>query len=152
MIQKTAKVIRSARSDYNLPNKTKTEAYVVCTDESTKSILQKYTKDLITTAYCSSLHFGESPPSGCAILTVSGDCEVHLMLKGLIQVDMELKKLEKKRSQLVQTIERLNQTINASDYATKVPEEVQQANKDRLKESEAEITRISGAMESLKLM
>lgn len=151
-MQKAAKTIRSARSDYNLPNKTKTEAYIVCTNESTKSILKKYTKDLLTTAYCSQLHFDVQPPSGCAILTVSGDCEVHLMLKGLIDADLELKKLDKKRGQLEQTIDRLNKSISASDYETKVPEDVQQANKDKLKECAAEISRISVAIEALKLM
>lgn len=152
LVQKTAKNIRSARSTYNLPNKSKTEAYVLSTCATTKSILQKFTNDLLTTAYCSKLYFDEQPPIGCAILPVTGQCEVHLLLKGLIQVDKELQKLEKKQTQLTQAIDRLNQTINAADYTTKVPEEIRQANTDKLTESEAEITRINAAIESLKLM
>lgn len=152
LIQKTAKIIRSTRSTYNLPNKTKTEAFILCTCEATKSILQKYTKDLLTTAYCSQLHFDEQPPNGCAILPVTGQCEVHLLLKGLIQADKEMQKLEKKSTQLTQTISKLNQAINASDYTIKVPAEVQQANKDKLSESEAELACINAAIESLKLM
>lgn len=151
-IQKAAKVIRSARSDYNLPNKTKTEAFIVCSDEVAKNILKKYTKDLITTAYCSTLNFDTKPPIGCAILTVTGQCEVHLLLKGLIQVDKELQKLEKKKAQLVQTVEKLNQAIQASDYATKVPAEVQQSNAEKYEQSKTEIERITAAMETLKLM
>lgn len=151
-IQKAAKVIRSARSDYNLQNKTKTDAFIVCTDPSATDILRKYANDLITTAYCSKLEFDEKPPVGCAILTVTGQCEVHLLLKGLIQVDKELQKLEKKKTQLVQAVEKLQQLIQASDYATKVPVEVQQTNTERLEQSEAEISRISAAMNTLKLM
>lgn len=152
LVQKTAKLIRSARSMYNLPNKIKTEAFVSCTCTATKSILQKFSNDLLTTAYCSELHFDEPAPVGCAILPVTGQCEVHLLLKGLIQADKELEKLEKKRTQLNQTIDKLNQAINASDYTTKVPTEIQQSNTDKLTESEAEITRINAAIESLKLM
>lgn len=152
LIQKTAKIIRSARSMYNLPNKTKTEAFVVCTCDVTKSILQKFSNDLLTTAYCEKLHFDVPAPVGCVILPVTGQCEVHLLLKDLIKADKELEKLEKKRTQLNQTIDRINQAINASDYTTKVPAEVQQSNKDKLTESEAEITRINAAIESLKLM
>lgn len=152
LVQKAAKTIRSARSDYNLPNKTKTEAFIVCTNDATKTILQKFSNDLLTTAYCSKLVFDEQPPNGCAILTVTGQCEVHLLLKGLIQVDKELQKLEKKQAQLIQTIEKLNQAMSAGDYSTKVPAEVQQTNKDKLTESEAEIVRVAAAMESLKLM
>lgn len=152
LVQKAAKTIRSARSDYNLPNKTKTEAYIVCISDATKLILQKFSNDLLTTAYCSKLQFDEQPPNGCAILTVTGQCEVHLLLKGLIQADKEIQKLEKKKTQLTQTIEKLNQAMNASDYAAKVPAEVQQTNKEKLTESEAEIVRITSAIESLNLM
>lgn len=152
MLQKVAKTIRSARSDYNLPNKTKAEAFVVCSDITTKAILQKFSDELLTTAYCSKLNFDEQPPNGCTILTVTGQCEVHLLLKGLIQVDKELLKLEKKKTQLLQAIEKLNQAMNANDYETKVPAEIQQTNKDKLSESEAEISRIAAAIDSLKLM
>lgn len=151
-IQKAAKVIRSARSDYNLPNKTKTDAYVVCSDSGSTEILRKYAKDLLTTAYCSKLEFDEAPPAGCAILTVTGQCEVHLLLKGLIQVDKELQKLEKKKVQLEQTVEKLKKAAEASDYDSKVPAEVRQANVEKLDSSEAEIVRITNAMETLKLM
>lgn len=152
LVQKTAKTIRSARSVYNLPNKTKTEAFILCSCEATKTILKKFTSDLLTTAYCSQLHFDEQPPVGCAILPVTGQCEVHLLLKGLIQADKELQKLEKKQAQLSQAIDKLNQAMNASDYTTKVPAEVQQTNKDKLSESEAEVLRVNAAIESLKLM
>lgn len=152
LVQKTAKIIRSARSMYNLPNKIKTEAFVLCTCAATKAILQKFSGDLLTTAYCSQLHFDGKPAAGCAILPVTGQCEVHLLLKGLIQADKELQKLDKKRTQLNQTLDKLNQAMNASDYTTKVPADVQQSNKDKLTESEAEISRINAAIESLKLM
>lgn len=152
LVQKTAKLIRSARSMYNLPNKIKTEAFVLCTCPKTKAILQKFSNDLLTTAYCSELHFDAAAPVGCAILPVTGQCEVHLLLKGLIQADKELQKLEKKRAQLNQTVDKLNQAISASDYTTKVPAEIQQTNKEKLTESEGEITRINAAIESLKLM
>lgn len=152
LMQKTAKAIRSARSTYNLPNKIKTEAYILSPCPKTKAILQKFTNDLLTTAYCSHLHFDEQPPNGCAILPVTGQCEVHLLLKGLIQVDKELEKLEKKLGQTKLVIEKLNQAMKAADYTVKVPEEVQQKNKDVLTESDAEIERINAAIESLKLM
>ncbi|XP_055313918.1 valine--tRNA ligase [Sitodiplosis mosellana] len=152
LVQKTARIIRSARSTYNLPNKTKTEAYIISTCATTKGILQKFTNDLLTTAYCSKLHFDEQPPTGCAILPITGQLEAHLLLKGLIEADKELQKLEKKQTQLTQAISKLNQAMNANDYTIKVPEEVQQKNKDTLAENEAEITRINAAIESLKLM
>lgn len=122
-------------------------------DAETVAVLKKYGNDLSTTAYCLAIDFEAKPPaSGCAILTVTGECEVHLMLKGLIEVDKELQKLEKKRSQLDQTVIRLNQAMQANDYAAKVPVDVQKANIDKLQASESEVNRIVAAMEALKTM
>lgn len=151
-MQKAARIIRSARSDYNLPNKTKTEAYIVCTDAQPNDILKKYASDLATVSYCSKVEFDTTPPAGCAILTVSGQCEVHLLLKGLIEADKEIAKLQKKQQQLVQTVSKLKQAMEASDYATKVPADVQTANTEKLQQSESEIERITKAVETLKLM
>lgn len=151
-VQKAARIIRSARSDYNLPNKTKTEAYIVCTDSQPHQILEKYSSDLATISYCSKIELNAKPPAGCAILTVSGQCEVHLLLKGLIEADKEITKLQKKKEQLVQTVGKLNQAIAAGDYVTKVPAEIQTANTEKLQQSESEIERITAAIETLKLM
>lgn len=151
-VRKTAKVIRSERSEYDLPNKTKTDAFIVCTDTWTTNVLRKYTNDLMTIAYCSKLEFDEKAPAGCAILTVTGQCDVHLLLKGLIQVDKELQKLEKSKTQLEQAVKKLQQTIQASDYTTKVPIEVQANNAKKLQESEAEIARISAAIKTFNSM
>lgn len=77
---------------------------------------------------------------------------MHLLLKGLIEADKEIAKLQKKRDQLEQTVSKLSQAIQASDYATKVPAEVQAANDTKLTESRTEIERIAAAIETLQLM
>lgn len=151
-VQKAAKVIRSARSDYNIPNKIKTEAYVVCQDVQSKEILQKFALDLSTTAFCSTIEFETPPPIGCAILTVSGQCEIHLMLKGLIEIDKELTKMQKKKEQLEVTIQKLDQSMGAADYAVKVPIDIQESNAEKLTQAKSEIERINSAMDTLKLM
>lgn len=152
-VQKAAKLIRSARSDYNIPNKNKIEAYIVSTDKYQTETLRKFANDLSTIAFCSKIELDIAPPStGCAILTLSGQCEIYLMLKGLIETEKELAKLQKKKEQLEQTVVKLNQAISATDYETKVPAEVQQSNLEKLNQSQSEIIRITAAMDTLKLM
>lgn len=124
----------------------------MCTDPAPNEILKRYADDLATISYCSKVVFDGEPPAGCAILTVTGQCEVHLLLKGLVEADKEIAKLQKKRDQLVQTVGKLTQASQAADYATKVPAEVQAANETKLSESQAEIERIAAAIETLKLM
>ncbi|PNF40962.1 hypothetical protein B7P43_G08857 [Cryptotermes secundus] len=150
-VQKIVHIVRSARSDYNLPNKTKTEVYMVCSDEIAV-VLRKYCSAMCTLAYCSKVEFSMSPPQGCAILTLSDKCEVHLLLKGLIDPAKELVKLQKKQDQLEQQVSKLKQAMAAPDYCTKVPEEVRLSNTDKLTQTEGELLRLLSAMTSLRSM
>ncbi|XP_052873489.1 valine--tRNA ligase-like [Anopheles cruzii] len=150
-VQKTARDIRSARSDYNIPNKTKTDAYFICADEGVRSALERFGGELETMAY-STVHFGMDPPAGCAILTITGQCVVHLMLNGLIEVDKEIEKMIKKRETLTQTVAKLQQPMSVSNYTSKVPEDVRKANQEKLNQLEVEIERLNGAIDMLKMM
>lgn len=147
-----AKAIRSARSDYNIPAKTKTDAFIICSDDSLSSILSNFKSDLQTLSYCSSSEIVKEAPKGCAILTINAQCEVHLLLKGIIEADKEIGKLEKKREQLQQTIVKLQQKMSVADYEKKVPQSIQEDNTETLKQSEVEVDRIGQAIEALKLM
>lgn len=55
--------------------------FIQCSADSTEKLIKKYLIALSTLAYCSKVEVGVTPPVGCAILTVAGKCEIHLMLK-----------------------------------------------------------------------
>ncbi|XP_060519557.1 valine--tRNA ligase [Cylas formicarius] len=151
-VQKVARAIRSTRSDYNLPNKTKTEAYLHSNDDATREMVWKYAAALQTLAYCSKTSVNEPSPDGCTIITVSDKCEVHLLLKGLIDPTKEICKVQKKLEFLDATRKKLEQAINVADYASKVPTEVQQANDEKLKQTNIELSRLESALRTLTLM
>nr|CAH7749062.1 unnamed protein product [Callosobruchus chinensis] len=151
-MQKIAKNIRSARSDYNLPNKTKTEAYIQCSDDATAEIVTNYISALKTLAYCSKIGVNEESPKGCTIITVSDKCEVNLLLKGLIDPVKEITKIQKKIEFLHGTEEKLRTTIATPDYDSKVPLEIRQANEEKLSQSTTELARLEAALQALKLM
>lgn len=127
-------------------------AYLQSSDSSTVEILKKYANALQTLAYCSKTPVNESAPQGCTIITVSDKCSVNLLLKGLIEPSKEIAKIEKKLEFLQNTKTKLNQAISAPDYLTKVPQEVQQANNDKLNQTTVELDRLQAALDSLKLM
>lgn len=107
---------------------------------------------LATLAYCSKIDINTEAPSGCTIITVSDKCEVHLLLKGLIDPEKEIAKMEKKLVFLGDTKAKLDQSMAAADYATKVPAEVQAANSEKLMQTTNEIQKLEIAMDALKLM
>ncbi|XP_026281108.1 valine--tRNA ligase isoform X2 [Frankliniella occidentalis] len=151
-VQKIVHLIRSARSDYSLLNKTKTDAFLHCSDADLEKSLSQYCEVIGTLSNCSSVAMSASPPQGCAIFTASDKCEVHLLLKGLIDPAKEEEKLQKKQDSLSQQVKKLEQSMVAPDYETKVPSEVRAANSEKLAQSKGEIERLAAAMKQLSTM
>ena len=58
---------------------------------------------------------GNAPP-GCAISTVSDKCEVHVMLRGIIDVQKELSKLSLKQTNLSEQLQRLRDSTQSENY------------------------------------
>lgn len=127
-------------------------AYLTCSDQLTADIINKLDLPLQTLSYCSKTEINTKAPEGCAIITVSAKCEVHLLLKGLIDPPKEIVKLQKKLDFLQGTEKKLSQLMAAGDYETKVPPEVQQSNKEKLSQTATEIDRLNSAIEALKQM
>lgn len=60
--------------------------------------------------------------------------------------------MQKKIEFLQSKKEKLQKAMAATDYGSKVPAEVRQANEDTLTQSSTELTRLQGALQALKLM
>jgi len=148
-VQKLVGVVRSTRADYTIPNKTKTDLYLQCFDSKLAATLTKYSSTISTLAYSQKVEVTDTPPKGCAIVTVSDKVSAHLVLKGLIDPSKEVEKLEKKRSALLSQIEKLRKAAEVPDYTTKVPEDVRKANQEKLCGNEAEVVRLAEAMQAL---
>ena len=151
-VQKVVGTVRSTRSDYNLPNKTKTDLYLAVFDKKLSQDLEPFAGVIGTLAYSSKVEITSQPPAGCAIVTVSDKCSAHLMLKGLIDPAKEVEKLSKKKSGLESQLDKLKKATSIKGYEEKVPEEVRLANKEKLEQTITEIARLTEAIEVLKLL
>lgn len=79
LILKVVKSVRSARAMYNLPTKTKSDAFIVSNEQALKDTILNY--QLIINTLSGSNLKNEDPPSGCIIVTVSDKVQIQLMLK-----------------------------------------------------------------------
>ena len=70
----------------------------------------------------------------------------------MIDPQKELERLKKKEEQLTEVVLKLKQSISAADYNTKVPEEVQKTNQEKLLNNEGELEQLAEAMETLLKM
>ncbi|CAG4982778.1 unnamed protein product [Colias eurytheme] len=145
-VMKMVHAIRSTRSEYTVPNKTKTDVYLVLSDDL------EHLKEVFKKMEClaNSRFVAEAPPIGCSILPISDKIEVHLSLMGLIDAEKEIQKIVKKEQTLEQTLKKLNQAMAVDDYANKVPADVQTANSEKLKQIKGELEKLNKAMQTLK--
>ncbi|XP_070532577.1 valine--tRNA ligase-like [Ptychodera flava] len=151
-VQNVIKQIRVIRAEYQL-TKQKPEVYLRCSSAAVATLLEPYSTTMQTLASTSTIHFlqhEEQPPLGCAIATVSDKCEVHLLLKGMIDMAKEVTKLEQKVEKLVAQQTKLQNAAKIEDYETKVPENIRQANAEKLSQTENEIVKLTAAISMLK--
>ncbi|XP_071802755.1 valine--tRNA ligase-like [Asterias amurensis] len=153
LVQDIVGKARSMRSDYNL-TKQKIDTYLRCTDQAVADTLSQYQDLIITLSSASAVHclVGTAPPSGCAMATVSDKCEVHLLLKGLIDSEKEIVKLTQRIEKLEVQRNKLQQAMAVADYATKVPQTVQDSNKEKMVQSENEVKKLQDAMAMFRLV
>ncbi|CAK8674607.1 unnamed protein product [Clavelina lepadiformis] len=127
------KVTRSLRAEYNL-TKTKAELYIHCVDEIA-DVIRRHADIIQTLSYSSLvkvLTSSEKPPPGCAVAIVNDKCDINLLLKGLIDIEKEISKLQAKHADQAKKLSSLKEKRNKPEYKSKVPEAVQKADLEKV--------------------
>ncbi|XP_057691094.1 valine--tRNA ligase [Corythoichthys intestinalis] len=153
-VMSVVRTIRSLRADYNL-TKTRADCYLQCADSATVSLVETCGVQIQTLSYCQAvvpLSAEQPAPSGCAVAIASDRCTVNLMIKGLIDVDKELSKLQAKKGDLDKMMEKLQEKMAKIDYKEKVPLKVQQQDADKLRQSQTELEKVKEAMDNFSKM
>ncbi|CAB3983281.1 Valine--tRNA ligase [Paramuricea clavata] len=146
------RTIRSIRQEYML-NKTKADVYLNFTNTKDSDLIKPLSSFIATLSSSSNIHFleNESPPTGCALGTYLDKCEINVMLKGLIDLNKEITKLESKEKRLNAQLEKLLGSMKVPDYETKIPENVRKQNAEKVTQVETELENIKKALNNLKL-
>ncbi|XP_042596493.1 valine--tRNA ligase-like [Cyprinus carpio] len=154
-VMSVVKTIRSLRADYNL-TKTRADCYLQCIDSDTAALVQTYSLQIQTLSYSQAIHpvvGGDSTiPQGCAVAIASDKCTVHLMLKGLIDLEKEVTKLTAKKGELEKQMEKMKEKMAKNDYKEKVPVKVQEADAEKLRQNETELQKVKEAIENFRKM
>lgn len=75
---------------------------------------------------------------------------MYIQLKGLVDVEAEITKLEKALATVNIGIESTKKKMDMPDYENKVPEKVRQQNQERLEKYETEKTNINKGIENFR--
>uniref|UniRef100_A0A671P2A0 valine--tRNA ligase n=1 Tax=Sinocyclocheilus anshuiensis TaxID=1608454 RepID=A0A671P2A0_9TELE len=154
-VMSVVRTIRSLRADYNL-TKTRADCYLQCIDSDTAALVQTYSLQIQTLSYSQAIYpvvGGDSTiPQGCAVAIASDKCTVHLMLKGLIDLEKEVTKLTAKKGELEKQMEKMKEKMAKNDYMEKVPVKVQEADAEKLRQNETELQKVKEAIKNFRKM
>ena len=87
-------------------------------------------------------------PVGCAVQSINVDANLHVLVRGLVDIDAEISKLQKKEHVARLTLEKTVKATQIDGYETKVSEAVQQNNQDKINTYNKEIEALSAAMKT----
>ena len=89
-------------------------------------------------------------PEGCVLQSVNPEVNVHLLVKGHVDIDAEIAKVQKKLERASKSKNGIEQTMNSKDYETKANKQAKEANKTKLDNTVAEIEGLQATIENLK--
>lgn len=81
----------------------------------------------------------EDIPQGVVLQAVSPEINVHLLVKGHVDIDAEIAKAQKKLDKIQKSKESIEKIVNTKDYAVKANKEAQEQNQTKLDNASAEI-------------
>jgi valyl-tRNA synthetase len=90
-------------------------------------------------------------PKGCCIKIISDQLSVLIDLTNVIDIDIEIIKLNKGKDALILSINTLNKKMKADGY-DKVPENVQIINSEKIGSLDIELETIINAISTFELM
>ncbi|KAJ3293623.1 hypothetical protein HK104_004319 [Borealophlyctis nickersoniae] len=90
----------------------------------------------------------EAIPAGCAPYNVTEDCTVFLLVKGHVDFEVELKKLDDKLANASKNLATWKKKTEAEGYETKVKAEIKEINENKIKGYEAEIEALQHAKDN----
>ena len=125
---------RSLRAQYALANKPAAFYVAVGGDAARGAALEERSSDFATLAKAASVTVlvGDKPPAGCGMKLVDETLAVSVDLKGLVDVDAEIKKLEKELKGLEPLVAKLLAKQADEKYAAKAPPKQKQQDAEKL--------------------
>ncbi|ESK83669.1 valine-trna ligase [Moniliophthora roreri MCA 2997] len=138
---------RSLAASYNLQNNI--QFFLHTKDARESTLLESQTATIATlTKGCKSAQVVKDlaeVPAGCGSAVVTSTITVHTLVRGLVDLDVEIAKCEKKLDVAKLSLQKVIKQESQPDYASTVPENVRQTNEEKRKTLEAEISTLEAS-------
>lgn len=134
-INNVVKAIRSLAADYGI--RSDATVYLRASNVALHKLLEDEVAAINTLAFIKNLKVmllseGQSVPDGCAVTPLGEDCSVHLLVRGMVDIDAEVRKIEEKLKKSKAAAADLIKRMSAPDYETKVRAEAREVNSGKV--------------------
>ncbi len=143
--------IRAIRSDYNLHPTAELSVIILSDKPETQRLFKESTEIIRLLARVKDFEFRSDGkrPKGAASAVLE-DAEILIPLEGLINVEVELKKLAKEEQKVIKELSRVKSRLENKDFLRKAPPEVVKKEQERAIQLEERLERIRNNLERLK--
>ncbi|CAM6095914.1 unnamed protein product [Calypogeia fissa] len=153
LIELVVKSARSLRMTYGVQPKQKCALHLLCRTLESAEVVGKGSAIVATLATLSSVEIlreGDAPPLGCAVDIVNEEMTAYLVLTGLVDANVEILKLQKKKEEIIRSQEVLSKKMAVAGYSEKVPAIVQKDNLEKAEKIKAELDTVEEATENFR--
>mmetsp|Transcript_4545 Transcript_4545/g.6867 ORF Transcript_4545/g.6867 Transcript_4545/m.6867 type:complete len:256 (-) Transcript_4545:15-782(-) len=152
-LQLTVSKFRSQFSALNVPNNANPEIYIQVSNDKLRETFSKETdvfQSLIRSGTAHILAPSDADPKGSLKSYVNEDITIFVKVAGIIDVNLEVQRVNKRNAQLADLMEKLQKKMNMPGYLDKVPEKVRNDNQEKLEGYKAESDANTKGIEDLK--
>ncbi|KAI3636492.1 hypothetical protein MIR68_005437 [Amoeboaphelidium protococcarum] len=151
IVTSVSRSVRSIMQDYGLKN----NATVYVVSKQYGGFLRDQLQVLKTLCFAKQLDLSvvdsaDQVPHGCVHQSIGDMAQTYLMIKGSLDIDAEIKKLQTKMDKLSVQKEQLVKKMNKPEYSAKVRKEAQEADASKMKAFEAEIETIVASIQNFE--
>ncbi|HBN45302.1 MAG TPA: valine--tRNA ligase [Candidatus Marinimicrobia bacterium] len=150
LLQEIVSGIRTVRSRMNVPPAKKSELVAKC-DTKMASFLQQYEKIIATLSRTTSVTAGSSQakPEQSATVVI-GDNELYIPLGGLIDLEEEKARLQKRANEINGHLAGISKKLSNEQFISRAPEEVVAREKEKQNDMSAELEKVNTNLEMLQ--
>ncbi len=152
IVQEMISGIRNIKSEMKIPLSKEVEALVRVEDDHLRSIIEAHGRYFKRLARVQKLTVGkdlEKPPASASV--VVGRHVVYVPLEGLINVEVERRRLQKEIEQKEQFLKRLEAKLGNEQFLTKAPAEVVERERQKARDATEELKKLRENLEALEV-
>ncbi len=149
-LQRVVNAVRTIRAEMNVPPGKRAEVHLKITDTQLRQTLQENQSYLMNLGKIEKLVIGENtakpPMSASAVIPAA---EIYIPLAGLIDVDLEKKRLQKELEKIAKLLEKSKRKLANQEFVRQAPPEVVEREEEKKSEYEEMAARINKNLEQL---